>query len=719
MKNWFVVIPLVILFSCRWVETKEEQKSKELKEMKAPEIQQENFIHADNFSSRRDVYNWMMQDLSKLKDSNNSEIKKLYQHILDENKYADAKFYELQNLKQELAEEFFSFQNSEGGNRQFISGEYTYSFEYPSESNYPIIFRTINSNIESKELIYDFPKIASEFHYFQLGSIHISPNNQYIAYSADTTGNEKFYISIYDISKKRTQITNIKKSDGQIVWGADSKTFFYIESLKKNGKRSTSVNQYHFLETGINKKQIIESQNEEALWKIERSKSGRFIFIYLHNNSTITTYFIDLQANSTPVKFREPEKGVGYYLGHQKDNFIIKTNQNSSDNFKLFRTKISDFQKTDKWEVLVGHREDVVIEKMEIFEKFIVLEEKVDGLEKFHILNSENGLGHYAEFQEETYSAKLTDNYDYYAEHFYYRYSSLSTPPTLFQYEFETRRNNLIRRSEPNVDFDEDDYKTERIWATSFDGTKIPISLIYKKNLKIDGSAPLFIEFEGSYGDTKELSFKPERFSLLDRGFVCAIAHLRGGGYLGEKWHFEAKKLKKVKSIMDLRYSILHLIDLDYGSRNQVFISSSGANALIGGALINEFPYLIKGAIFRNPGFDILTRLLNEEDKNRSETDEWGNPEIEEHYFYIKSYSPYDNIESQGYPHVFIQSDLNAPSTKYWEALKWVAKIRERNQNANKILIKTNLDRKSNTQDKRSTQERKAEQFAFIISLTD
>ncbi|MCB0478408.1 MAG: S9 family peptidase [Crocinitomicaceae bacterium] len=719
MKNWIIIIPLVLLSSCRWVKTKEEQKSKELQEMNAPNIEQENFIHADKFSSRIDYFNWMMLDPQEMKDSTASNVKRIYQHILAENEYTDAKFYVLQDLKSELTEEFNSFQSMDGENSQFVQGEFKYYFEYTSESSYPEIYRSSAENEGQKELIFDFNKIGVDFNYFQIGEVLISPNNQYIAYSADTTGSQKFFISIYDISKNLTQKTSIKKCDGQIIWGSDSRSIYFIESTKNNGKRTSSVYQYHFLESGINKEKLIDTQLQEGFWTIERSKSGRFIFIYLHNNNTVTTFFIDLQRNQKPVLFKEPEKGVRYILGHQKEHFIIKTNQNSSDNFRLFKSKISDFQRSDKWEVLVGHREDVVIEKMDIFEKFIVLEEKVDGLEKFHILNSENGLGHYAEFQEETYSARLVNNNDYYAEYFTYQYSSLSTPPSIFLYEFESRKNNLIQRSEPNSDFDEDDFKTERIWATSFDGTKIPVSLIYKKNVSLDGKAPIFIEYEGSYGNTKELSFKPERFSLLERGFVCAIAHLRGGGYLGEKWHSEGMKLRKVRSVMDLEYSIRHLINNEYGSAEKVFISANGANALIAGTLVNNHPEMIRGAIFKNPGFDLLTRLLNEENINRNEIEEWGNPEIEEQYFYIKSYSPYENIHSAYFPSIFIQCDLNSTKTKFWESLKWVARVREKMTSSNKILVHTNLNKKASSQDKTVALEKKAEQFAFLISLLD
>lgn len=717
MRKWIFIAPLLILASCRWVETKEEQKSKELKQMQAPEIAKESFIHADDFDSRKDDYQWLALPIEKLRDTNQLDSKKVYQHLLAENEYADAKLYDLKDLQTNLQGEFNSYQDSKSENYEFRKGSYRYFVEYRSESNYPTLLRSSDDTPTKKEVIINFGKLREEYKYFDLGAMVISPNNQYLAYAIDTVGNQKYIVKVLDITKDLTQKTSIQKCDGQIIWGKNSKSIYYVENIKNNGKKKATVYQYHFLETGNNRDEIIQSDTEGSKIKINPSKSGRFLFIYVTNNTTVKTYFIDLQRNQLPVQFREAEKGNAYYLEHQKDFFIIKTNHNSADNFKIYRSKIYEFDETQKWEVLVGHREDAVIGKMEVFENFIVLEEKVDGLKKFHILNSTTGLGHYTDFPEETYSVNLDYNHDYYSKFFIYKYSSLSTPPSVFRYDMDSRKNELIRQSELKIDFDEDDYKTERIWATSFDGTKIPISIIYKRNIKLDGTAPVLLTYEGAYGMTEELSYKAERFSLLNRGFVCAIAHLRGGGYLGEKWHLEAQKLKKVNAVMDLMFCINHLIHQEYASKSKVFVSAEGMNALIATAMINMNPNLIRSLILQNPGLDLLSNLNSREYKDQVDLQEWGNPENEEDYFYMISYSPYENISISNYPSVFIASNLKSGKSNYWEGLKWVARLREYKINENKVLIKTELNRTGNGKNQTLSIEQKSEQFAFLISL--
>ncbi len=715
MKQTIILILLVALYGCRWVETKEEQKSKELKNMKAPEIKKVTYIHADDFDSRKDEYQWMVTEPRNLLDSNNSEFKEIRSYLIAENEYAHAKLYENQGLKSQILAEIEGFGNPNQIFHYKI-GDYRYYSEFSKNDPFPIIYRYPEAEPEKVKQIIDFNEMSKEFSNFKLGEFKISPNHQYLAYSIDTSGTEKYLIRIFEIPKNLTQTTSIQNSDGQLIWGNDSKSIFLVETIKKGSSRSSSIYQYKFLESSNKKNLVLMDKKSSVKWELQKSKSGRFIFIYKRDNTTTTTYFIDLQKNQSPNLFRETEIGNSYFLGHQKNSFIIRTNRESSPNFKVYKSQISQYQDASKWEVLVGHREDAVVEGMSIFESFIVLEEKVDGIKNFHILNSETGMGHYVDINEETYSAQLKYNYDYFATNFIYEYSSFSTPKTVYQYSSETRERERLYQSNLKNDFEENEYKTERIWATSFDGTRVPISLIYKRTTKLDGTAPLFLRYEANFGNTIDLEFDPKLFSLINRGFICAVAHLRGGGYLGEKWHQESVGLKKSKSVYDLIYAINHLSDQDYSSKDQVFISAKNSNATIITSALNLRPNLAKGLVLFNPKTDLLTSLFLEKNNFKQSFSEWGDPHNEKNYFSIKSISPYDQIRKGDYPSILIQNDLINLGSPFWESAKYVARLRENSIGDSKIIMETELEQ-IGKQSAKIENEKVAKSFSFILSL--
>lgn len=715
-KIYTFILSALTLYSCRWVETKEEQKTKEFKNMKAPIPEKVSFLHADDFDSRLDHYHWMIASPNQIADSTDETTSKIREHLLNENKYADAKQYEHTNLKEQLLKEFELFGKQKNEFHHKID-DYHYFAEFEKNMTYPILYRYESDNAKKKKKVIDFNKMSKEQDYFKLGEFRISPNHKYIAYSADTNGQGKYFINIIEISKNLTQATNIENSDGQIEWGKESKSIFIVENIRKGVSKNSSLYQYKFLEINKKKKLLLKERKGSIKWDLKKSKSGRFIFIYKEDDNTTTTYFIDLQKNQIPTLFRQTETGNSYYLGHQNQNFIIRSNRESSANFKVYKTQIQFYNNPEKWELLVGHREDAVIEAMEVFDKFIVLEEKVDGIKNFHILNSETGLGHYADFNEETYSVELKYNFDYFSNKFIYEYSSLSTPKSVFQYSAENRQVELLYRYDLEKEFEESKYKTERIWATSFDGQRIPISLIYKRTTKLDGKAPLLLKYEANYGETIDLEFNSNIFSLLDRDFVYAIAHLRGGGYLGQKWHTAAKGLKKSVAINDLQYAIRHLINQDFASDKKVFISAERANATIATSLINSYPEIVNGLILFNPKTDLLTSLFSEKKEFQRTFSEWGDPNNEKNYFSIKAISPYDNIRSGNYPFIFIQNDLFDYEVSFWESLKWVAKLRELEVGKNEILIDTDMEIINPYDQENRLNIKLAKSYAFLISL--
>lgn len=720
MRTYYILLIGLALSGCRWVDTKEEQKTKELKNMKAPATKESKYIHADDFDSREDNYHWMLIDSKLLVDSSNIEATEIREQIFAENNYADAKLYEYQSVQNKIFNEIESFMEDDNKVFHYPFGDYVYHVSRKKEGDFPTISRYLRDEPSSSKEIINFQKMSEDYAYFKIGNFKISPNNQYIAYSIDTSGNEKYFIQILEVSKKLTQTTSIKNSQRDIIWNNDNKSIFYIDQSKKGSRRSSGVFQYNFMASSNKNNLILKDSKAGINWKIEKSKSGRFIFIYKIDNNTTTTYFIDLQKNRTPILFKEKEPGNSYFLGHQEDHFVIRTNKESSPNFKVYKCKIGAFNDPAKWELLVGHREDALIEKMEVFKDFIVLEEKVDGIKNFHILNSATGMGHYADIkEEETYSAKLKYNFNYFSPSFTYEYSSFSRPLTIYRYSAESRQKESIHESSPKDGFEESKYKTERIWATSFDGVRIPISLIYKNSTKLDGTAPLHIEYEGVFGLTKDLIFKPESFALINRGFIYAIAHTRGGGYLGEKWHSESIQTSKAVGIYDIIYSIEHLINQNYVSKKNVFVSASESNAALVCAALNIKPNLFKGLTLRNPKVDILSSLFNQKTNQKRELKEWGDPQNEKNYFYLKSISPYENIFQAEYPNILIQNDLYNQSSFYWEGLKWAAKLRAFNTGDSWVLIHTDLNQNQTKNSRDKEIELISKEFAFILSKVD
>lgn len=713
MRIFIAFILLFALHSCRWVETKEEKRSKELQNMMAPDIRTKVFIHTDDFDSREDLYQWMVANPKSVLDTNNSTNKEIYDHIKAENEYASAKFYDFNSERKKLEEELTELAKLNDKSIPFVKGEYSYFYQYNEDSNYPALYRFKDSE-EQKELILDFQKLSKNLDYFRIGDIKISHNNKFIAYAVDTEGKNQFKVKILDIDKKMTQNTSINNSDGKLVWGINDKSVFYSLQIKDQSKKYPSVYQYHFFETGKKNKLILEDKTPGTEFELSKSKSGRYLFVKKALGLFSQTYFLDLLGKTEIKEFQERERGTVYDLEHQGNHFIIRTNFGGASNFALFKCKITEYSDKSKWQNLIAHREDIVLGKMEVFDNFIVLEENMDGLKKFHILNSETGLGHYADFPEETYSARLNYNFDHLAPAFIYEYSSLSTPPTIFSYDIETRRTSVIARSGLDEIVNSDSYRTERIWATSFDGTKIPISIIYSRNTARNGKAPLIITCEGAYGKTNEMKFNYDLLNLLDNGFIYAIAHTRGGGYLGETWHKQGIQKKKINTIMDFVSSVKHITNMDYAAPDKVFAYGADANSTIIAAAMNTHPDLFKAVVLRSPKVDLLTRLLLSGDTDLGEKLEWGDPENEESYFYLKSYSPYDNIHEAKYPSILVLNDLfGGNGNYYWEGLKWVAKLRSKNLSDSRIIIHTELEQISGSVRNR---QKRIEKTALIYS---
>jgi oligopeptidase B len=423
-----------------------------------------------------------------------------------------------------------------------------------------------------------------------------------------------------------------------------------------------------------------------------RTKSDKYIII--SSSSTLSDEYRFISVDDPMGEFKilqKRERGLEYSVSHFGDYFYIKTNLNAT-NFKLMRTQINKTSK-ENWEEVIPHRENVFLEGMELFKEFLVLEEREQGLTKIRLINWKTKDEHYISFDEDVYMTYISTNPNFNSGLLRFGYSSMTTPWSTFDYNMKTKERELKKQQEVIGDFDPANYETKRLWATADDGTKIPMSIVYRKGIKLDGNNPTLLYAYGSYGATMDPYFSSIRLSLLDRGFVYALAHIRGGQYLGRRWYEDGKLLNKKNTFTDFNDCAENLIELNYTNSDKLFAMGGSAGGLLMGAIVNMQPELYKGVIAAVPFVDVVTTMLDESiPLTTGEFDEWGNPKVKEYYDYMLSYSPYDQVKAHNYPAMLVTTGLHDSQVQYWEPAKWVAKLRDLKTDDNVLLLHTNMD---------------------------
>jgi len=561
--------------------------------------------------------------------------------------------------------------------------------------------------------------MAKGHEYFKLTGINISPDNQLAAFAIDTVSRRQFTLQIKNLETGEIYPEKIENTTGSSTWANDNETLFYTKK-DSTTLRSCDILK-HVLHTDVSKDVLVYHETDEAyITYIGKSKSRDYLII--SSQSTLTTEYQILEANTPNKAFRifQPRtENLEYYVSHYGNHFYILNNANSAKNFKLSKTLTSNTGK-DHWIDVITHREDTLIEDIDIFKDYLVLNERHNGLNLIRIKRWDNTQDYYLPFDNETYTAYTSNNVEFDTEILRYNYNAMTTPNSTIDFNMRTHEKIIMKEQEVlGGMFKKKNYTSERVWATANDGVKVPISLVYRKGMIKDGKNPVLLYAYGSYGSTIDPYFSTIRLSLLDRGFIYAIAHVRGGEYLGRQWYEDGKLLKKKNTFADFIACSKYLIQENFTSPEHLYASGGSAGGLLVGAVINIVPELYKGVIASVPFVDVVTTMLDDSiPLTTGEYDEWGNPNNKKFYEYMKSYSPYDNVEDKIYPNILVITGLHDSQVQYWEPAKWVAKLRYCKANTSRVFLKTNMDTGHGGASGRFEALREyAEEYAFLLDM--
>jgi len=637
-------------------------------------------IHGD---VRIDDYYWL----------NERENPQVIDYLNGENAYYDSITSHTKQFQEDLFDEMKSRIKEDDESVPYEKNGYFYITKYETGKQYPVYTRKKASLEAKEEIIIDVNELAAGHEYYALTGLNVNQLNTVAAFGVDTVSRRQYDIQFKNLETGEVYPEIIKNTTGSTAWTNDNKTVFYA---RKDPKTLRSDKIYkHVLGTDVSEDILIFEEKDEAFWAFAyKSKSKRFIIIGSY--STLSTEYSYLDANDPDGEFKlihPREKDLEYSIAHYGEDFYILTNKDNALNFKLMKTPIGKTSK-DNWEEVIAHREDTLLEDISIFKDFLVLEERHNGLNKIRIKRWDGTGDYYLPFDEETYTASVYNNPEFDTNIIRYSYNSLTTPNSVIDFNVDDRSKEVKKEQEVlGGTFNKEDYKSERIWAKARDGKAVAISLVYNKNTVVNENTPLLIYGYGSYGSIVSDRFSSVRLSLLDRGFVYAIAHIRGGEYLGRNWYDDGKMFHKMNTFYDFIDAAKHLINKKYTSAKHLYAEGGSAGGLLVGAVINLNPELFNGIIAAVPFVDVVTTMLDESiPLTTGEFDEWGNPKNKDSYEYMLSYSPYDNVKKHDYPNMLVTTGLHDSQVQYFEPAKWVAKIRQNKTDNNHLLMYTNME---------------------------
>ncbi|WP_294213096.1 S9 family peptidase [uncultured Chryseobacterium sp.] len=650
--------------------------------MKAPQakkIEKTLEIHGDQ---RMDPYFWL----------NERENPEVIRYLEEENSYADFIMKDTEELQEELFEEMKSRYKKDDESLPYFFNGYWYIVRYEEGKEYPIFCRKQHSLDQPEEIIVDVNILAEGENFFEVGSVAVSPDNRLASFSADNIGRRIYTINFKNLETGEILPDKIPNTTGKAVWANDNRHVFYIR--KDTNLRAFQVYR-HQLGTDPSEDVLIFHEEDDTFdVNVFKTKSLKYIFIASSSTISDEHRFIpsdDVFADWTVIQPRIDD--LEYSVEHYEDEFYIITNADEATNFKIVKTTITQCS-MEHWVDVIPHRENVLLEGFEIFRDYLVLEEREQGLLQIRIINEKTGESYYLPFSDPTYTAYIGINLEFDTDILRYGYTSLTQPGSTYEYNMKEKTTQLLKQQEVlGGKFSPENYISERVWADSRDGkTKIPVSLVYHKDTAKSADTPLLLYGYGSYGHTVDASFSNVRLSLLDRGFIYAIAHIRGGEYLGREWYEEGKMLYKKNTFFDFIDAGKFLIRENYTSSKHLYAMGGSAGGLLMGAVVNFDPQLFNGIVAQVPFVDVVTTMLDETiPLTTGEYDEWGNPNDREYYDYIKSYSPYDNVEAKDYPHMLITTGLHDSQVQYWEPAKWVARLRELKTDDHMLIFKTDM----------------------------
>lgn len=633
-----------------------------------------------------DNYYWMIDYFKKGPDST-----KVVDYLKAENNYTSAMMKGTEKLQQDLFTEMKSRIKEKDESVPTFKNGYFYYSRTEDGKQYFKYCRKKGSLDAPEEVLLDVDKMAEGKPYYAATGFAISNDNKLLAYGVDEVSRRQYTIYIKNIETGETLKDKIENTEANICWANDNKTIFYtakhpVTLLSEKIKK-------HTLGTNAANDVVVYTEKDNTNYiGIAKTKNNKFIYIYSSGTLSSEIFFIDANTPEASFKSFQPRiKDVLYEVYCLEDKFLIQTNKDAK-NFKLMECPL-DKTSVENWKDYIPHRTDVLIENVNEFKDFIVVAERKNGLVQLRIRNLKNSEEHYIDFGEPAYSASIGYTPEYNSTVVRYNYTSLTTPSSVYDYDMNTKKQELRKQQEVLGGYNAKDYVTERLYATAKDGTKVPISLVYKKGYKKDGNAPLLLYGYGSYGNSNDASFSSTRLSLLNRGFAFAIAHIRGGQEMGRQWYEDGKMFHKKNTFTDFIDCAEFLVKEKYTSKEHLYAQGGSAGGLLMGAIINMSPNLWHGVVAQVPFVDVVNTMLDETiPLTTNEFDEWGNPKKKEDYFYIKSYSPYENIEKKNYPNLLVTTGLHDSQVQYFEPAKWVAKLRAMKTDNNVLLLHTNMD---------------------------
>lgn len=636
-------------------------------------------IHGDR---RIDPYFWM----------NERENPDVITYLEEENSYCDFVMKDTEDLQQQLFDEMKARYKEDDQSLPYFFNSYWYIVRFEKGKEYPIFSRKKDTLDNEEEILIDVNVLAEGQKFFEVGSVAVSPDNQLMSVSTDNFGRRIYTLQFKNLKTGKILQDQIANTTGKAVWANDNEHVFYIRKDK-----SLRAFQVYMHQLGTDSSQdVMVYHEEDDTFDVNLFKSKSLEYIFISSSSTISDEqrFIPADNVLASWKIVQPRtKDLEYSVEHFGDEFYIITNADGATNFKIVKTKLNE-PGMKNWVDVIPHRKDVLLEGFEIFQNYLVLEERKEGLLQIRIIDNQQHTEHYLPFSDPTYTAYIGLNLEFDTQKLRYGYTSLTMPNSTLEYDMKEKTTKLLKQQEVlGGNFHTENYISERIWAPSRDGqSRIPISLVYHKDTVKSAETPLLLYGYGSYGHTVDASFSNVRLSILDRGFIYAIAHIRGGEYLGREWYEDGKMLHKKNTFYDFLDAGRFLTEQKYTSPKHLYAMGGSAGGLLMGVIVNEEPTLFNGIVAQVPFVDVVTTMLDETiPLTTGEFDEWGNPKNKKYYNYMKSYSPYDNVAPQDYPNMLITTGFNDSQVQYWEPAKWTAKLRELKTDGNILLFKTDM----------------------------
>lgn len=660
-------------------------------ELAAPDASKKDSVLTIHGDTRIDPYFWMrLTDDQKVAETPDTQTQNVLDYLNSENEYTDKVMSDTETLQEKLYEEIVGRIKETDESLPYFKNGYWYYTRYEEGQEYPIYCRKKESLDAEEEIMLNVNELAEGHDYYAATGLEVSPDNKILAFGEDTLSRRVYHIRFKNLETGAFLDDKLDNTTGGGAWANDNQTFFYTT---KNKVSLLSEKIYrHTLGSDPSGDQLVYAEEDPAFYLgVYKSKSDQYIII--GEQSTLANDYHILDAdnpNGSFQQFTPREKVHEYSIDHFEDKFYIVTNW-EAPNFRLMETSENATSKGN-WEEVIPHREDVLLNGIEVFRDYLVVSERSNALTHLKVINQNTDEEYYLDFDDQAYVAYISTNPEFDTNTLRFGYSSLTTPNSIFDYNMETREKELMKQQEVVGGHNPEDYETERFFAEARDGVMVPVSVVYKKTVEKSPETPLLLYSYGSYGSSTDPRFNSSMLSLLDRGFIYALAHIRGGQEMGRQWYEDGKMFNKINTFNDFVDVGKHLEENGYSSAPHMYARGGSAGGLLMGAVVNMAPDQFNGVIAAVPFVDVVSTMLDETiPLTTNEFDEWGNPKNEDSYFYMLSYSPYDNVKEQEYPNMLVTTGLFDSQVQYWEPAKWVAKLRDMKTGDNVLLLKTNM----------------------------